>query len=137
MDASHSEDATVKDDEAGLGLREIEAITSMSQADVDRLPFGAIKLDESGTVLGYNATEAHLTGRDPKKVVGKNFFTEVAPCTNVQRFAGRYRRGVQEGKLHEKFRYRFDFEMEPVDVLVTLFFDARSRSGWVFVRKLG
>ncbi len=122
--------------ETGLELREIEAVTSMTTVELDRLPFGAIKLDAQGNVLRYNAAESALTGRDPKKVAGKNFFTDVAPCTNVQRFAGRYRRGVEEGSLHEKFRYRFDFEMEPVDVLVTLFFDARSQSGWVFVRKL-
>lgn len=119
-----------------LARDEVVAITTMSPRELDRLPFGAIKLDREGTILSYNVAESRLTGRDPKKVVGRNFFTEVAPCTNVQRFAGRYREGVARGELHEKLHYRFDFAMSPVDVVVTLFYDARSESGWVFVRKL-
>ena len=67
-------------------------------------------------------------------MVGRNFFTEVAPCTNVQTFAGRFREGVERGDLHVIFPYRFDFEMAPRDVTVTLFYSRTTESGWVFVR---
>lgn len=113
---------------------EYDVISTMDEGQLDGLPFGAIKLDASGKILQYNAAEASLTGRDPKLVIGKNFFTDVAPCTNVQEFAGAYRDGVAAGDLRQTFRYRFDFEMTPTDVTVTLFFDGRSQSGWVFVR---
>jgi len=116
-------------------LKAIETIENMNRGELDALPIGAIRLDEQGTILNFNAHEADLTGRDPKRVIGKNFFTEVAPCTNVKEFAGRYRNGVANGALHVIFPYRFDFEMAPRDVTVTLFYSPRAKSGWVFVRE--
>src|SRR4051794_36005701 len=91
-------------------LKEIESVEKMQENDLDTLPFGAIRLDTNGKVLSYNAAEAKLTGRDPKRVIGRNFFTQVAPCTNVQAFAGRFREGVAQKKMHVIFPYRFDFE---------------------------
>lgn len=117
-------------------LKDIESITRMQEQDLDTLPFGAIRLDKDGKVLSYNSAEAKLTGRDPKRVIGRNFFTEVAPCTNVQAFAGRFREGIAHKKLHAIFPYRFDFEMAPRDVTVTLFYSEQTDSAWVFVREM-
>jgi photoactive yellow protein len=116
-------------------IQSLEAIDMMSEKELDGLPFGAIRLDKEGKVLSYNATEAKLTGRDPKRVIGRNFFTDVAPCTNVQAFAGRFREGVAKGTMHEIFPYRFDFQMAPRDVTVTLFYSQQTESAWVFVRE--
>ncbi|HEX7154678.1 MAG TPA: PAS domain-containing protein [Thermoanaerobaculia bacterium] len=116
-------------------LRELESFGSMNEGELDTLPFGAIRLDPHGKVLSYNKTEAKLTGRDPQRVIGRNFFTEVAPCTNVQAFAGRFREGVEKKDMHVIFPYRFDFEMAPRDVTVTLFYSKQTESAWVFVRE--
>jgi photoactive yellow protein len=116
-------------------LQELERIDRMSAAELDALPFGAIRLDREGTILSYNRTESKLTGRDPKRVVGRNFFTDVAPCTNVQAFAGRFREGVAGGDMHVIFPYRFDFQMAPRDVTVTLFYSRQTGTAWVFVRE--
>lgn len=113
----------------------LQSIDRMSEGELNQLPFGAIRLDKDGTVLSYNAAEAKLTGRDPQKVIGRNFFTEVAPCTNVQEFAGRFREGVANKKMHVIFPYRFDFKMAPRDVTVTLFYSDQTESAWVFVRE--
>jgi photoactive yellow protein len=110
-------------------------IASMASGELDRLPFGAIRLDKDGKILSYNLAEATLTGRDPKKVVGLNFFTDVAPCTNVRDFAGRFREGVARGELHETFPYVFDFKMAPRRVTVTLFYSQATEAAWVFVRE--
>ena len=107
----------------------------MSETELDTLPFGAIRLDKEGKILSYNVTESKLTGRDPKRVMGRNFFNDVAPCTNVQAFAGRFREGVAKGDMHIIFPYRFDFEMAPRDVTVTLFYSRNTDCGWVFVRE--
>jgi len=115
-------------------LHDLERIDRMSEMELDALPFGAIRLDKQGTILSYNRTESNLTGRDPKRVIGRNFFTDVAPCTNVQSFAGRFREGVAKGDLHTIFPYRFDFEMAPRDVTVTLFYSQQTGTAWVFVR---
>jgi photoactive yellow protein len=111
-------------------------MNNLSNVDLDALPFGAIKLDSAGTILFYNKAEGALAGRDPLDVCGRNFFTEVAPCTNVLDFAGLYRKGVEQGELIEKFNYRFDFKMEPILVSITLMYSAVQQAGWVLVRKL-
>jgi photoactive yellow protein len=114
---------------------QIERIQSMTEDRLDQLPFGAIQLDTDGRILSFNHHEERLTGRKAENVVGKNFFEEVAPCTNVQDFAGRFREGVEQGKLHTVFPYRFDFEMDPRNVWVTLFYSDGTGTAWVFVRE--
>jgi photoactive yellow protein len=114
----------------------LREISELSKEELNALPFGAIKLDGKGNVCSFNDYEAKLTGRDPKNVIGKNFFTEVAPCTNVRSFAGRYMEGVEKGELHAIFPYRFDFKMSPRDVTVTLFYHKQTDTGWVFVREI-
>jgi photoactive yellow protein len=121
-------------DEHLVGRADIERIEHFGEAELDQLPLGAIRLDKEGTILSYNQTEAHLAGRKKENVVGKSFFTEVAPCTNVQAFAGKFREGVQKGSLHTVFPYVFDYEMEPRHVWVTLFYSNETETAWVFVR---
>lgn len=119
-----------------LSPKELRRIEQLPEKELDALPFGAIQLDENGTILSFNQHEAGLTGRDPQRVVGRNFFREVAPCTNVQEFQGRFAEGVSRGQLHETFPYRFDFQMAPRDVTVTLFYSKITRTAWVFVREV-
>lgn len=118
-----------------IGRAEIERIERLGENDLDRLPIGAIRLDREGTILSYNRTEAELAGRKKESVLGKNFFTEVAPCTNVQEFAGKFREGVRTGSLHMVFPYIFDYQMEPRNVWVTLFYSNETDTAWVFVRE--
>jgi photoactive yellow protein len=117
-----------------VGRTDIERIERFGEAELDALPFGAIRLDKDGKILSFNQAEAELSGRKKENVVGKNFFTEVAPCTNVQEFAGKFREGVQKGVLHTVFPYVFDYEMEPRQVWVTLFYSNQTDTAWVFVR---
>lgn len=108
-------------------------IDSFSESDLDALPFGVIQLTADGTILQYNMYEEDLARRRASDVIGKNFFTEVAPCTDVREFAGRYREGVAAGALHETFDYVFAFT-PPKPVRVTLYFSSGTETGWVFVR---
>jgi len=48
-----------------------------------------IRLTGDGVVEAYNDTEARHARRPAASVIGRNFFNEVAPCTNVRAFAGR------------------------------------------------
>ncbi len=109
-------------------------VKEMPQQEIDHLPFGAIQLDTTGNILKYNDYESRLAGVKRENAIGKNFFTEVAPCTNVKEFYGRFKAGVDRKSLHEKFRYHFSFKRNPVDVTVTLFYSDITKSIWVFVR---
>jgi photoactive yellow protein len=111
-------------------VREVEALT---RPQLDELPFGVIQVDRDGIVLAYNAIEARLADLDPAKVIGKNFFTEVAPCTNVEEFGQRFRDGIARGKLHDTFPFRFTFSKGPLHVMVTLHHEEGNDHAWIFV----
>jgi photoactive yellow protein len=109
-------------------------VNSISEEELDSLPYGVIQLDAEGAVLRYNAFEAGLSGLARQKVVGKNFFKQVAPCTDIQQFYGRFRDGVAAGQLHCTFRFYFAFERSPRDVSVSLFYNERDKTIWVLVQ---
>jgi photoactive yellow protein len=109
-------------------------VNSISEAELDSLPYGVIQLDAEGGVLRYNAFEAGLSGLTKQRVVGKNFFKQVAPCTDLQQFHGRFREGVAAGELHCTFRFHFGFRQNPRDVTVTLFYNNRDKTIWVLVQ---
>lgn len=121
-------------DEHLVGRADIERIERFGEPELDQLPFGAIRLDKDGKILSFNQAEADLSGRKKENVVGKSFFADVAPCTNVQEFAGKFREGVRKGSLHTVFPYVFDYEMDPRHVWVTLFYSNETDTAWVFVR---
>ena len=62
--------------------------------ELDALPFGLIAMAMDGTVEHYNATEAKSAGLRPERVLGRNFFTSVGPCTDNFMIAHRYRIGT-------------------------------------------
>jgi photoactive yellow protein len=87
---------------------------------LDALPFGAIVVDLSGTVVAYNQYEARLARQDRDAVLGKNFFRDVAPCTAVKSFEGRLLTFASGKKtVGERFNYFFPFAHGPVDVTIT------------------
>lgn len=94
-------------------------LARLSPEDLDRLPFGVIRLSGDGTVLGYNKTESEQARRAPASVIGRNFFTEVAPCTDVQGFHGRLERMRANGE-HGRERFSFAFHLPWATVMVEL-----------------
>ena len=123
-------------DTSAFSRADLERIDHMQPRELNSLPFGVIQLDARGTILRFNDYEAKLTGRKPEKVIGRNFFEEVAPCTNVREFAGRFHEGIRNKELHEVFPYLFDFKMAPRNVTVTLFYNKANDTAWVFVREI-
>ena len=120
-----------------FGKADIEnALAKMSDEEINTLAFGAIQLDANGTILQYNMAEGAITGRDPKAVIGKNFFREVAPCTNTPAFKGAFDAGVKAGKLSVMIDYTFDYNMTPTKVKVQMKNAVIGDTYWVFVKRL-
>lgn len=116
---------------------DVEAkLAGMSSAEFDALAFGAVQLDGQGVIHGYNAAESAITGRDPKTVIGKNFFSDVAPCTNHDGFRDVFDEGVAKGDLNALFEWTFDHEMTPTKVQVHMKKAAAPGRYWVFVKRL-
>ena len=116
---------------------DIENVLSrLDDGQIDDLAFGAIQLDRDGKILSYSQREGTITGRDPKAVIGKNFFEDVAPCTRRPEFHGRFKDGVASGKLSVIFDYVFDYKMNPTRVRVHMKNALVGDSYWVLVKRL-
>lgn len=120
--------------QAETGLEQLAKLPNLTNEDLDQLPFGAIRLNSLGQIVHYNLAESRFSGYSPSALVGKNFFTQVAPCTNVREFAGRFRDGMEKKWLHAVFPYQFNFH-PPLSVTITLYYHSDTDSAWVLVRK--
>ena len=121
----------------GFGKADIENVLSkLTPKEIDQLAFGAVQLDARGTVLQYNAAEASITGRNSADVIGKNFFRDVAPCTDSPAFKGAFDAGVRRGDLNTMFEYVFDYRMAPTKVKIHMKKALAGDSYWIFVKRL-
>jgi len=120
-----------------FGKTDIDNVLSkLSNVEIDRLAFGAVQLDARGQILKYNAAEASITGRNAASVIGRNFFTEVAPCTNAPNFKGVFDAGVKSGDLNALFEYVFDYNMAPTKVKIHMKKAISGDTFWIFVKRL-
>ncbi len=53
-------------------------------------------------------------------MIGRNFFTDVAPCTHLPHFYGRFREGLRRGRLDDSFSFVYGFDPKPMQVRITL-----------------
>ncbi len=88
-----------------------DQILGLSEAELDDLPQGIIRLDAAGTILYYNRAQADSLAEFARRTtssIGRNFFGEVAPCTAVKDFQGRFSDFVSApGSRIEPFKFLF------------------------------
>jgi len=98
-----------------------DAIFTMDRGDLDAYPDGVITLAPDGSIVRYNKTEASLARRTADETIGRNFFTDVAPCTAVKDFQGRFDAFVANKSLAvERFDFVFRFAWGRQDVAITM-----------------
>lgn len=120
-----------------FGATDIENVLArMNSKELDKLAFGAIQVDKTGKILYYNVMESEITGRKPEEVIGKNFFTEVAPCTRRPEFYGAFVKGVANNDLGVIFEYVFDYNMKPTKVKVHMKKALIGDTYWILVKRL-
>jgi two-component system, chemotaxis family, sensor kinase Cph1 len=108
----------------------------LNAEELDALPHGLIQVDGQGTVHLYNMAECRLSGRTADRILGRNFFREIAPCSDVPAFGGRFRDGVAAGSLDVAFDFVFGFRMAPVRVAVHMMRAAEPDRYWITVQKI-
>ena len=96
----------------------------LSRDQADGADFGIIKVYES-----------ELAGVPVHNAEGKNFFTQVAICTNNRLFYGRFKDGIAKGHLDVSFNYVFTYKMKPTNVIIQLYRDQPTSTNWIFVKK--
>ena len=118
----------------------------LPDAERNRLPFGVVKLDTEGKILEYNMAEAEISGVRQQDVIGKNFFLDVAVCTQRPEFYGKFRDSMDNKKvLNLIFDYEFQNALyaavhEPVKVRVHMFSSYElggKKIVWLMVKRVG
>ena len=116
----------------------MSVIDKLTSLELDALPFGAIKLDPQAKIIRYNLTEGQITQRDPKAVIGKQFFLDLAACGVGPHFWGRFKQGIMKQSYDEVFPYVFYHEMPETAMLVRMALsqDSSEKAMWLLVRRL-
>jgi photoactive yellow protein len=101
-------------------------ISTLSESEINALPFGVVRLDRRGTILSYNQFEADFAHRTARTTIGLNFFHDVAPCTAIREFEGRFHGFVASQRPRsDPFSFLFPFKW------------GRKRVSIIFVRHSG
>lgn len=108
------------------------AADTLSAPELDALPYGMIQVDRQGRILRYSRPETEFSGLTADECVGRSFFDEVAPCTHVKEFYGRFLDGVRAEQLDTLFTFEFAF-VPPRRVRVHMFYSKVTRSVWIKV----
>jgi len=93
---------------------------SIDFATLELLPLGVIVVDAKGTVLFYNHREEEISGMRREAVIGTSFFHDVAPCTEVKSFFGRFQELMATGGETVAFDFTFPFALGPRHVHINL-----------------
>jgi two-component system, chemotaxis family, sensor kinase Cph1 len=81
---------------------------------LDRLDQGVIGLDAAGTVVAFSEGASAISGLAREAVLGRDYFRDVMPGTNVPSFRGRFLAGARRGALDESFDYVFGRLPQPL-----------------------
>jgi photoactive yellow protein len=109
----------------------LELLDATSLERIDELGFGLIVMDRSGEVLGYNVFESRRAGIARERVIGRNFFVDIGPCTNNYMVAERFHSGED---LDEEMDYVFTLRMAPTPVSLRLLARRGSARQYLAVR---
>jgi photoactive yellow protein len=137
VDSFEDDESSDADDDASLTFEAdnlADVLGTVSEDALDEAPFGVVQIDDDGVVQFYNQYESELSGVDPEDAVGRNFFTQLAPCSGNRLFHGRFKKGIKQGELDERFTYTFTYKMSPTLVDVRMHRDDEGRN-WVLIRK--
>jgi photoactive yellow protein len=94
----------------------IDWLDSNSGESYDALPYGVVQMNEQGIVKAYNSNISIIGGVTKDNAIGKNFFVQVAPCTNNFMVAEKY----QQETLDEEMPYMFTYITQPTPVILRL-----------------
>lgn len=111
-------------------------IDALSDDGLDALPYGVIQLSVDGKILKYNQFESDFAQLRKEQVIGRNFFLEVAPCTAVKEFQGRFKK-VTSTKGHcATFEFTYELHSKSHPMLVTLLYNERTCTVWLFAQRI-
>ncbi|HVF51687.1 MAG TPA: hypothetical protein VNA19_16500 [Pyrinomonadaceae bacterium] len=84
------------------------------------IPFGLLELDAAGNVINYSPAKEQNPTIEKGDIVGRNFFKDVVPVTEVGEFKSRFLAFMAYGDSVQRFTIRFPFERETIKVQIIL-----------------
>lgn len=117
-----------------LPHEDVARLCALPPEKLEELPFGVIKLDRDGAIVGYNAYEAKAAERARTDIVGRRF-AELAPCTQVKQFVDAVAEAFAGHELDRVLRFVFPCHGALAAVSVRLFYDADRDQLWLFVAR--
>ena len=110
----------------------LEKLEILSADELDELSIGVVAMASDGNVVAYNKTEAALSGLTASRVIGRHFFTSVAPCTNNYLIAQRFE---NEENIDIIVDYVFTLRMAPTPVQLRLLKHSSAARMYLVVRR--
>lgn len=107
-------------------------LNSASRESKDAAGFGIIQLSAEGVVTFYSRHESLMSGLSVDTVVGRGFFTEVAPCMNNFMVAHKF---SEPAELDETLDYVFTLRMRPTKVKLRLLMSTQLPERYVLVKR--
>lgn len=118
-----------------LNADTLARLDEMDKGALDALTVGLFKLDDEGIVRDANQQALQwpdVLAESLKGIVGKNFFSDVAPGTDNTLFRGRFEEGVASGSMDEPFTYTYVSEaVSPTNLAVHLYSSSHHSSYWI------
>jgi len=124
----HQQDKMNEFSEPGL----IDKLELLGDAELDTLNFGVVKMDLDGRIVSYNLYESEGAGLSRERVLTRNFFAQIGPCTDNALVAGRFRGAVE---LDAELDYVFTLRMQHTPVRLRLLKSASAASMYLLVRR--
>ena len=111
-------------------------VEAASPQELDALAFGVIRLDDAGNVIFFSRTEAQQSGFGERPAIGRQFWTEIAPCMGTPEFMRRLEQAKRARTLDLTFEQVGDFDDAERQLHVRLI--AATKNGvWMFIRRPG
>lgn len=107
----------------------------ITRNDADACDFGVLQLDDAGKVIFCNKYQSELAGIPASHYDGKNWFTQIAPCTNNGLVFGMFKKSVAAGSMNTVFPYTFTFKMKPTNVKIHFYRDQGSGRNFAFIAR--
>lgn len=112
----------------------LQLISKMNQTELDECTYGVVKMSKDGVVQAVNNAEVELSGLSQSAFIDRNFFTQVAPCTNNYMVAEKYRK---QDELDETIPYVFTYMMKPTPVHLRMLKSPAHASQYLLVDRAG
>nr|WP_238280922.1 histidine kinase dimerization/phosphoacceptor domain -containing protein [Methylobacterium goesingense] len=112
------------------------AYDDLSTEALERLAESVVCVDDAGIVLACNGAGATLVDLAAEAILGRDFFKDLAPGTNVPRGYGRFLAGVRGGGVDARGTFAFDRQPRPVRADLRMVSAARPGRHWITMAPL-